>query len=135
MSALKNKILRDIGIILHKMDATGRADPALIPAIYRLSGPLEEIKSEWFKVRSPDGSHFYVAALNVGIFLDLVKCRFIRMQHAGDDPGFTRTALALLPAMDKILEITQAYEINKDTVREVLRSTVDLRRRAISKTD
>ena len=129
---MKNNILIEIEVPLTKMEETGKIDPAILNSLSKLGGLLNGIKSRWLEVEDSDGFYFYQAARNTELVLGRMESRFRDSQKAGDNPKIAGDSLALLPAIDGILEITQPYKVGEHSINEVLDRTRDLRNQAAS---
>ena len=58
--------------------------------------------------------------------------RFKNSQEANDNPKIIKDSLLLLPNIDDILETTQKFTINPQTINDVLNKTYSLRNKAAS---
>ena len=129
---MKNSILIEIERSLTKMEEVGKVDLTILNSLSKLRDLLKGIKSKWLKVEDPDGFYFYQAARNTELILDQMVFRFKNSQKTDDNPKIAKDSLALLPAIDSILEIAQSCKINEHSINEVLNRTRDLRNQATS---
>ena len=129
---MKNSILIEIKGSLIRMEDAGKVDLAILNSLSKLRDLLKDIKLKWLKVEDTDGFYFYQAARNTEFILGKMESRFKDSQKANDNPKIAEDSLALLPAIDSILEITQSYKINEHSINEVLNRTSDLRNQAAS---
>ena len=129
---MKNQILVEIKNSLDKMEETGKVDLAILDNFTTLRKFLRTIKSKWLDVEDSDGFYFYQATRNVELILGKMEYRFKNSQKAKDNPKIAEDSLVLLPAIDNILEATQTFEINEQTIDDVLRKTYSLRNKAAS---
>ncbi len=129
---MKNQILIDIKNSLDKMEETGKVDLAILDNLATLRNFLKTIKSKWLEIEDSDGFYFYQAARNVELILGKMEHRFINSQEANDNPKIAKDSLLLLPNIDNILETTQKFTINTQTIDDVLNKTHLLRNKAAS---
>ena len=127
---MKNQILIEIKNSLDKMEETGKVDLAILNNIATLRDFLKTIKSKWLNIKDSDGFYFYQAARNVELILGEMERRFKNSQKANDNPKIAEDSLLLLPNIDSILEITQSFQINKQSIDQVLTKTYALRNKA-----
>ena len=127
---MKNQILIEIKDSLDRMEETGKVDLAILDNIATLRDFLKTIKSKWLDIKNSDGFYFYQAARNVELILGEMECRFKNSQKANDNPKIAEDSLLLLPSIDNILEITQSFQINKQSIDQVLTKTYALRNKA-----
>ncbi len=128
---MKNQILIEIKDSLDKMEETGKVDLAvLLGNIATLRDFLKTIKSKWLDIKDSDGFYFYQAARNVELMLGEMERRFKNSQKANDNPKIAEDSLLLLPNIDSILEMTQSFQINKQSIDQVLAKTHTLRDKA-----
>ena len=129
---MKNQILVEIKKSLDKMEETGKVDLAILDNLTTLCNFLKVIKSKWLDVENSDGFYFYQAARNVELILGKMEYRFKNSQKANDNPKIAEDSLLLLPNIDSILDATQSFKINKQSIDDVLIKTHSLRNKAAS---
>lgn len=114
------------------MEETGKVDLSILDSLSKLRSLLKIIKTKWLEIPNSDGFYFYQAARNVELILGTMQYRFEHSQEANDNPKIAEDSLVLLPAIDKILEVTQSYKITENSINEVLQKTHYLRNQAAS---
>ena len=129
---MKNQILMEIKNSLDKIKETRKIDLVILDNIATLRDFLKTIKSKWLNMEDSDGFYFYQAARNVELILGEMEYRFKNSHKADDNPKIAEDSLLLLPDIDGILEITQSFEINKQSIEQVLTKTHTLRNKAAS---
>ncbi len=129
---MKNQILIEIKTSLDKMEETGKVDLTILDNLTTLRKFLRQLKSKWLNVDNSDGFYFYQAVRNVELVLGKMEYCFKNSQKANDNPKIVEDSLVLLPTIDNILETTQSFKINEDTIGNVLRKTHALRNQAAS---
>ena len=127
---MKNQILVEIKNSLDKMEETGKVDLSILDNLKTLRNFLKTIKSKWLDVEDSNGFYFYQAARNVELILGKMEHRFKHSQEANDNPKIAEDSLLLLPNIDSILDVTQSFKINKQTIDDVLTKTHSLRNKA-----
>lgn len=124
---LKNGILLEIEESLTKMESAGKVDSAILDRISELGNHIEDVKSRWLAVGDTGGFYFYLAARSMEFILGRMEHRFKNSRKNDDNPKIVEDSLALLPAMDRVLEVTQPHEINDQSIREALGRIRELR--------
>lgn len=124
---LQNDILIEIQTSLTKMESDGKVDLSILAHLSKLRNHLNDIKSKWMEIDDSQGFYFYQATRNMEFVLERMIYRFKTSQKKNDNPKIVNDSFSLLPIMDKMLEITQHYEINEHTINEALSGTRDLR--------
>lgn len=117
---------------LDKMEETGKVNMIILDGLNKLRQLLKERKLEWLKIQQSDGFYFYQAIRNVELVLDKMEYRFKNSQKANDNPKIAKDSLVLLQPIEKILETTNVFTINEQTINRVLKNTQHLRNVASS---
>lgn len=129
---MKNQVLVEIKNSLDKMEETGKVDMNILQSLNKLRQSLKERKVKWLDVHNSDGFYFYQAIRNVELILGKMESRFKNSQRANDNPKIAKDSLILLPSIENILNITSVFDINNQTINQVLKSTQHLRNVASS---
>ena len=129
---MKNQSLVEIKNSLDKMEETGKVNMIILDGLNKLRQLLKERKLEWLKIQQSDGFYFYQAIRNVELILDKMEYRFKNSQKANDNPKIAKDSLVLLQPIEKILETTNVFTINEQTINRVLKNTQHLRNVASS---
>ena len=129
---MKNQSLVEIKNSLDKMEETGKVNMIILDGLNKLRQLLKERKLEWLKIQQSDGFYFYQAIRNVELVLDKMEYRFKNSQKANDNPKIAKDSLVLLQPIEKILETTNVFTINEQTINRVLKNTQHLRNVASS---
>ena len=128
---MRKQILKEIEDSLNHMEETGKVELSILDNLNKLQEFLKAIKTKWIENSDTDGFYFYQAARNVELILGRMVYRFQNSKIANDNPKIAEDSLVLLPAINRVLEITETDNITPDLIDSVLRRTEDLRRTAI----
>lgn len=129
---MRQQILQEIKDSLNHMEETGIVEISILGKLNNLQEFLKLIKTKWVENPNTDGFYFYQAARNVELILGRMAYRFENSQIANDNPKIAEDSLILLPAINRVLEITETDSITPDTIKTVLKRTEELRKTAMS---
>ncbi len=129
---MRKQILKEIEDSLNHMEETGKVELSILDKLNNLQEFLKTIKTKWIENSNSDGFYFYQAARNIELILDRMEYRFKNSKITNDNPKIAEDSLVLLPAIDRVLELTESNNITPDSITSVLKQTENLRKTAIS---